>query len=134
MTTKFQIRTHIRTIVCAGLALAVTACIARGPDDYRQVTRSLVDTKQAEIEGCFGGTQGKVVVNFTVEKKTGKIANAVVDEGKSDASAEVGACVISKIEGLGIDRPDMRGGAASFWDPCSTAAARRRSASSPPSA
>ena len=107
-------RTTIRTIVCASLGLAVTACIARGPDDYRQVTRSLVDTKKAEIEGCFGGAPGKVVVNFTVEKKTGTIANPVIDEAKSSASKEVGACVISKIDGLAIEQPDMRDGSATF--------------------
>ncbi len=105
--------TLIRTIVCAGIALATTACIARGPDDYRQVTRSLVDTKKSEIEGCFGAKEGKVVVNFTVEKKTGKITNATIDES-STASAEVGDCVLGKIEGLTLSEPDMRDGAATF--------------------
>lgn len=105
---------RLRTILCSGLAVATCACIARGPDDYRQVTRSLVDTKGGEIEACFGGQKGKVVVNFTVEKKTGKVTNPVVDSGKSDAPAEVGECVASKIEGLALGRPDMRDGAASF--------------------
>ena len=104
----------IKTIALAGITLGLSACIARGPDDYRQVTRSLVDTKQAEIEGCFGGQQGSVVVNFTVEKKTGAISNATIDEGKSDAPAEVAECVIAKIDGLAIERPDMRDGAANF--------------------
>lgn len=104
----------LRTIICGGIALATCACIARGPDDYRAVTRSLVDTKKADIEACFGGQKGKVVVNFTVEKKTGKIVNPVVDTAKSDAPADVGACVASKIEGLAIERADMRDGAATF--------------------
>lgn len=106
-------KTTIRTILCVGLAVATTACIARGPEDYRQVTRGLVDTKKAEIEGCFAGQPGEVVVDFTVEKKTGKITNAVVDP-KSSASPEVGACVVGKIDGLAIDQPDMRDGAAHF--------------------
>lgn len=100
--------------MCLGIALATCACIARGPDDYRTVTRSLVDTKKGDIEACFGGQKGKVVVNFTVEKKTGKITNPVVDEKATTASAEIGQCVASKIDGLGIDRPDMRDGAATF--------------------
>jgi hypothetical protein len=104
----------IRTIVCAGVALATTACIARGPDDYRQVTRSLVDTKRSAIEGCFSGEPGKIVVNFTVEKKSGKITNPVIDDKQSSASAEVGACVVDKIEGLTLGDPDMRDGAATF--------------------
>lgn len=104
----------IRNLVCVGLALATTACIARGPDDYRTVTRSLVDTKTGDIESCFGGQKGKVVINFTVEKKSGTVTNALVDEKNSTASAEVGSCVAKKIEGLTLDRPDMRDGAASF--------------------
>ena len=102
------------SIVCVGLALVTSACIARGPDDYRQVTRSLVDTEKNEIRSCFNKEPGTVIVNFTVEKKTGAISNAVVDEDKSTASEEVGACVVAKIEGLTIDRPDMRDGAAMF--------------------
>jgi hypothetical protein len=106
--------TLFRTIICTGLALATTACIARGPDDYRKVTRSLVDTKQGDIEDCFGGEKGKVVVNFTVEKKTGKIMNPTVDDKKSTASAEVASCVVGKIDGLTLGEPDMRDGAATF--------------------
>jgi hypothetical protein len=109
--------TVFRTLVCTALALATTACIARGPDDYRQVTRKLVDKKKGDIEDCFGGQKGKVVVNFTVEKKTGKIMNATIDDKKSTASAEVGTCVVGKIDGLTLkdpDMPDMRDGAATF--------------------
>lgn len=102
------------TCLALALALAATACIARGPDDYRSVTRSLVDTKKSEIEDCFGGKKGNVVINFTVEKKTGKIVNPAVDEKASTAGTEVATCVASKIDGLGIDQPDMRDGAATF--------------------
>jgi hypothetical protein len=107
-------RAGLRTIICTAAALAATACIARGPDDYRQVTRSLVDTKKAEIEGCFAGGKGKVVVNFTVEKKSGKITNPAVDSAKTTAAEGVGECVAEKIEGLALSEPDMRDGAASF--------------------
>ena len=56
-------------------------------------------------------------VAFTVENKTGKISNPTVDSAKSDAPAEVGECVVSKIDGLAIAEPDMRDGAASFvWE------------------
>ena len=106
--------TVFRTIVCTAIALATTACIARGPDDYRKVTRSLVDTKKGPIEDCFNETPGKVVVNFTVEKKTGKIINATIDDKKSTASAEVASCVVGKIDGLTLKEPDMRDGAATF--------------------
>jgi hypothetical protein len=101
-------------ILLSAAFLTTTACIARGPEDYRIVTRQLVDTKKGDIESCFGGTEGKVVVDFTVEKKSGKITNPKIDEAKSTASPEVGECIVKAIDGLGIDRPDMRDGAAHF--------------------
>ena len=105
-----------KIMLCVGVAVLTTACIARGPDDYRSVTRSLVDTKQADIEGCFAEQPGKVVVNFTVEKKSGKITNPTVDESSS-APAEVGECVVAAIDGLALSEPDMRDGDASFtWE------------------
>lgn len=101
-------------IVLSAAFVSTTACIARGPEDYRTVTRQLVDTRRGDIETCFGGTEGTVVVDFTVEKKTGKIMNSVVDEKASTASAEAGTCVATKIDGLAIEQPDMRDGAATF--------------------
>ena len=116
MNTQAAPRT-IRALAVLVVALATSACIARGPDDYRAVTRQLVDKKQDDIESCFGGQKGRVVINFTVEKKTGKIMNPVVDEKKSTAGAEVGTCIASKIDGLGLEQPDMRDGAATFtWN------------------
>ena len=103
--------------LCVGSALLLSACIARSADDYRTVTRGVVDTKQADIEGCFGETPAKVVVNFTVEKKTGKISNPSVDSAKSTAGDAVGECIVAKIDGLALAQPDMRDGAASFtWE------------------
>lgn len=101
-------------ILLSAAFVTTTACIARGPEDYRLVTRELVDTRKGDIESCFAGAEGKVVVDFTVEKKSGKITNPKVDSGKSTASAEVGECVAKAIEGLAIERPDMRDGAAHF--------------------
>ena len=78
------------------------------------VTRELVDTKQTDIKSCYGENTGKVVINFTVEKKSGKITNPAVDSDKSTADASVGECVAKAIDGLTIDRADMRDGDASF--------------------
>lgn len=107
--------TTLVTALVLGFALLTTACIARSADDYRKVTRSLVDTKKGDIESCFGGQAGKVVVDFTVEKKTGKVSNATVDEKQSTASPEVGQCIVAKVEGLTLsESADMRDGAANF--------------------
>ncbi len=107
-------RSAIRVLTCTALALATTACIARGPEDYRTVTRELVDTRKGDIKSCFGSSTGKVVVDFTVEKKTGKIINPKADSAKSTAPEDVQTCVTKAIDGLGIERPDMRDGAATF--------------------
>ncbi len=101
-------------ILLSAAFVSSTACIARGPEDYRTVTRKLVDTHRGDIESCFAGADGKVVVDFTVEKKSGKITNPKVDSGKSTASADVGECIAKSITGLTLEQPDMRDGAARF--------------------
>ncbi len=104
----------ITQLLCGGLAFACVACIARGPEDYRKVTRELVDTKQSDIKSCYGDSAGKVVINFTVEKKSGKVTNPALDTDKSTVDASVGECVAKAIDGMQIDRADMRDGAAAF--------------------
>jgi hypothetical protein len=95
--------------------------IARDADSYRDVTRELVETRGTDLKDCYdvalrtsetiGGT---VVVNFLVEKKTGKIMNPVVDEAQTDAPAELSTCVVTAIDGLQLDPPDARDGQATF--------------------
>jgi hypothetical protein len=111
------------TTLAVGLPLLLSAgCTfyARDADSYRQVTRELVDTRTGELEDCYdvalqtnetvGGT---VVVNFTVEKKTGKIMNPVLDP-TSNAPAELSKCVLDAVDGLQLDPPDAREGQATF--------------------
>ena len=104
----------IQSIVCTAVALATTACIARGPDDYRKVTRSLVDTRKGDIERCFDKQAGKVVVDFTVEKKTGKIINVVADKERTKAPESLSKCIVEAIDGLILDPVDQRDGQATF--------------------
>ena len=94
---------------------------ARDAETYRQVTRELVDTRGQTIKDCYDvalqtneSAGGTVVVNFTVEQKTGKILNPVVDSGQTDAPPELSACVVSAIDGLQLDPPDAREGQATF--------------------
>ncbi|WP_146158437.1 AgmX/PglI C-terminal domain-containing protein [Enhygromyxa salina] len=112
----------IKFAVIAPLLLSVGCTfIARDPDSYREVTRELVETRGADLEDCYDvalrtdeSVGGTVVVNFTVEKKTGKIMNPVVDEAQSNAPAELSSCVITAIDGLQLDPPDAREGQATF--------------------
>ena len=54
--------------------------IARGPDQYREDTRALLETRNPQVKSCYDrvlqtdpSAAGKVTVNFEVEKKTGTI-------------------------------------------------------------
>lgn len=110
------------TLVTALPLLLSAGCTfyARDADDYRKVTRELVDTRTAELEDCYDvalqtneTVGGVVVVNFTVEKKTGKIMNPVLDP-QTTAPAELSKCVIDAVDGLQLDPPDAREGQATF--------------------
>lgn len=106
--------------------LTTTACSfhARDPDTYRQVTRDLVETRGGDIKECYDVVlqtnemvTGSVVVNFTVEKKTGKIMNPQVDTAKTTAPDEMSQCIVQAIDGLQLDPPDQREGQATFvWE------------------
>lgn len=93
---------------------------ARDADTYRQVTRELVDTRSPDMKDCYDvalqtneTVSGTIVVNFIVEKKTGKIMNPVVDPATT-APAELAKCVVQSIDGLQLDPPDQREGQATF--------------------
>jgi hypothetical protein len=111
------------TTLVAALPLLLSAgCTfyARDADSYRQVTRELVDTRTGELEDCYDVAlrtnetiSGMVVVNFTVEKKTGKIMNPVLDP-QTTAPPELAKCVLSAVDGLQLDPPDAREGQATF--------------------
>jgi len=109
-------------LVCAGLS----ACsfYARGPDDYRKAVRTVLENKRPDVEACYKriydadqSAQGKVVVTFEVEPKTGKIVKAVVVPEGTTANPALQQCVVASLEGLTLDPPDQRTGVARFtWD------------------
>lgn len=97
---------------------------ARDAADYQKVTRELVESKGADIKSCYDSAlkvdpkvAGTVVVKFTVQHETGKIANAKVDETSSSAPANLGQCIVNALEGLVLEPPDARDGDATFqWE------------------
>ena len=114
-----------KTIVSLSLLslLGTAACtfIARGEDQYRTDTRAVLETKNSEIRGCYDSAlasnpaqSGKVVVNFTVEKKTGKLTNIAVDPNETTAPESLQNCVVSALEGLVLTPEDRRDGQATF--------------------
>ena len=111
-----------RTLIVLG-AFALTACSfhARSADNYRKVTRDLLETKSDGITACYKealkqtpGVSGTVTVNFEVEAKTGKVVNPAVDTEASTAPEQLHPCVLQALEGLTLDPPDQRTGQASF--------------------
>ena len=116
-------RTFKLLMVAPLLLSAGCSFYARDAEDYRKVTRELVETRNGSIKDCYDvalqtndKVSGSVVINFMVEKKTGKIMNPVVDP-KSTAPAELSQCVVSAFDGLTLDPPDAREGQATFtWN------------------
>jgi hypothetical protein len=96
---------------------------ARDAETYRKVTRDLLETRSADIKGCYDAelkrdpkVGGTVVVRFTVQKGSGQITAAEVDAA-STAPASLGQCVVGAISGLVLDPPDARDGNATFrWE------------------
>lgn len=114
-------RKTIATLILASVALT-SGCsfIARGEDQYRTDTRALLETKNSDIRACYDNElagnpalSGDVVVQFTVEKKTGTITNVAAAEG-STAPESLQACVVSALEGLALTPEDRRDGQATF--------------------
>lgn len=114
----------MRKIIASVTLLASFAAgcsfIARGEDQYRTDTRALLETRNDAIRSCYDnalaanpGLSGDVVVQFTVEKKTGTIANATAAEG-STAPTELQDCVVSAVDGLALTPEDRRDGQATF--------------------
>jgi hypothetical protein len=115
-------RAAFSLIAC--ISLAACSFYARGPNDYRTAVRKVLDTKQPDVEACYKqryekdkSVQGRVVVSFEVEPKSGKLVKpAVVKEGTT-ANEALQKCVLSSLEGLVLDPPDQRTGAATFtWE------------------
>jgi hypothetical protein len=111
------------TTAIAFLTLLSTGCsfYARSTDQYRADTRTELEKQNSSIQGCYDtalaanpAQSGKVVVTFTVEKKTGAIMNVAADPNQSTAPDNLQNCVVKALEGLKLDPPDQREGQATF--------------------
>ena len=116
-------RNHIlaTALIAASAVVPGCTCIARDAETYRKDTRSLVETRNAAIKACYDAAlasdpalSGDVVVNFTVEKKTGKILDPKVDAGRTTAPESLGRCIVEAIDGLELDPVDRREGQATL--------------------
>lgn len=110
------------TVAIAALgASAGCSFNARSPQQYRDDTTNLLATKSADLDTCYDtvlatnpSAAGKVTVVFTVEEKSGKIADAKADPARTTAPQPLIDCVTNAINGLVLVPPDQRTGNATF--------------------
>jgi hypothetical protein len=114
--------TFIKLSLFALLA-AATGCEfhARSPEDYRDVTQAVLDTKAQDIKACYDGAlkgqkdlQGRVTVQFVVEAETGKLKDVKVDPAGTTAPEVLSQCVTNSVSGLALTPPDKRDGIATW--------------------
>ncbi|MEI9939591.1 MAG: AgmX/PglI C-terminal domain-containing protein [Pseudomonadota bacterium] len=103
------------------LALAGCGLHTRTPDEYRDATQALLDTKSAEIKTCYDDAlkgkndlAGTVTVHFSVEAETGALSNVSADAAKTQAPEVLTQCVVKSLAGLKLDPPDGNPGDATF--------------------
>jgi hypothetical protein len=110
-----------------GLGLVVTlsssACsfLARDTPTYERDTSALLDTRQGKLQSCYDqelmrnpDMAGKLTLNFTVEKKSGKVTQLAWDKSRTTVSDTLATCVITALDGLELAEPDQRDGVATF--------------------
>lgn len=107
----------------AAVSLSSVGCTfyARSPQQYRDDTSKVLETKNAEINSCYDtalkttpAASGKVTVTFTVEEKTGKIIDTKADSARTTAPQPLIDCVVNALNGLVLQPPDQRKGDATF--------------------
>jgi hypothetical protein len=114
---------------------------ARDAAKYRDDTTMLLATKGADLDNCYDAVlkatptaAGKVTVIFTVEEKSGKIADAKADPARTTAPQPLIDCVVNAINGLVLVPPDQRKGNATFEYDFGQAAAAPTGAPATPAA
>lgn len=108
-------------ILAASLGMFGCTFYARSAEQYRDDTSKVLESKNAEIGTCYDTVlkttptaAGKVTLVFTVEEKTGKIADAKADAARTTAPQPLVDCVVNAINGLVLQPPDQRKGNATF--------------------
>jgi|SRR6185369_3363108 len=110
-------------LFAAALLASAVACAgtARGLEAYRTDTNNLLETRSAQLKSCYDDAlktdaklAGTVTVQFIIEKQTGAIANAAVEQDKTTAAPILGQCVVKAVDGLVLAPPDRNEGRATF--------------------
>ena len=114
---------NVLKLSLVALVAGATGCsfYARSPEDYRDATQALLDTKTQDVKACYDAAlkankelQGRVTVQFTVEAETGKLKDIKVDPAGTTAPGELSTCVSNALGGLALTPPDKRDGVATW--------------------
>lgn len=142
ITLRYSRNGMLQSFTLAAVATVIGGCTfyARSADQYRDDTSNVLSTKAAELNTCYDNAvkteptaAGKVTVQFTVEKKTGKITDVAPDPARTTAPPSLVNCVVTSINGLVLNPPDQRDGKATFeYDFARPAAAPAAPAAPPP--
>lgn len=107
---------------CIITLAAVCACATtRSPARYREDTHTLLYKRSSQLETCYAkalatnpNASGTIVVQFSVEARTGNIVKPTVDMQHSTAPQPLAFCVLDAVDGLTLAPPDSREGRATF--------------------
>lgn len=107
--------------ICSASSSLGCTFYARSAEQYRDDTSNVLASKTQEITACYDtalktspAATGKVTVQFSVEEKSGKIADAKADPARTTAPQPLIDCVVNAINGLVLAPPDQRKGLATF--------------------
>ena len=115
---------HVSSLLLiASLGLVACEFHARGPDDYRNAVREVLETRSNKIEACYNkalktekGASGSLVLSITVQPDTGVIEKPEITQ-ESTAPPALGECVVQALDGLKLSPPDAREGHGTFtWE------------------
>lgn len=90
-----------KTIALLSLIAFGAGCsfIARDTETYKKDNRSLVETRTSDVKACYDAAlandptlKGEVSISYTIEKKTGKLANMTLLTDKTTAPEGISAC------------------------------------------
>ena len=106
--------------------LALTAAAgcsfhARSPEQYRDDTQAVLETRNADIKTCYDNAlktkadlNGRVTVHLTVAKESGQITNVAPVPAGTTAPPELADCVVKALGGLVLTPPDNNEGDGTF--------------------
>lgn len=113
---------QMRRVLAVASLVGLFGCqfVARSPEEYRDATRQILESRSSQIQGCYDevlktdrNAKGSVVLHFTVTEETGVITGAEVLP-ESTAPSALSQCIVKAVEGLALNPPDQRKGDATF--------------------